>query len=468
MTLPSDSVLPTPKLVRSHPPIFASRFLKIRDKDQRVVPLQFNEVQRHYLSRASRRDLVLKARQFGFSTLFQAELFRLATTRRVTTATLGNDDDNTQKMRRIMQCFYDHLPQDFRPDRTLDNARIMTVKQTGSQVMIGTAGNKNTGRGGTYSHIHGSEVAFWPDAESIIAASLQAGNPVVALESTPNGAQGWFYERCMEALDGGRDWRLHFYPWWWGADYMLPLDPDEEIVYSDEEAALADRAGLSPEQIKWRRSKQRELKHLFPQEYPEDPRSCFLLSGSSFFGNLEGVYTAPFYEKPSPQEGHVYVGGLDWGQMADYTVLSIGDATTKEQVHLRRINKMPWSLMREQIARDCIHWNVSMLWAEINSASSNVEELADLFPSVTPFSTTNETKTRGVNGLYEALHSDGWKLQPVPEQKQELAAFQAKQLSTGTWTYAAPSGQHDDIVIADMLMVHGASQPIMSEWKILS
>src|SRR5512147_1776321 len=118
--------------------------------------------------------------------------------------------------------------------------------------------------------MHGSEVAFWPDAERIIAGAMQGGNPDVVLESTPNGAQGYFYERCMEALRGDGVWSLHFYPWWWDDNYRIPLDVGEQPALIGDENQLVEKFGLSYEQIKWRRSKTKELGRLFIQEYPED------------------------------------------------------------------------------------------------------------------------------------------------------------------------------------------------------
>src|SRR6185369_11301344 len=111
----------------------------------------------------------------------------------------------------------------------------------------------------------------------------------VALESTPNGAQGFFYEKCMEALSGNSVWKLHFYPWWWDDEYKLPLTVEEMTFgwfYSDDEQKLIAEHSLTDEQIKWRREKVKELGRLFPQEYPEDVVSCFLTSGNSYFGDL--------------------------------------------------------------------------------------------------------------------------------------------------------------------------------------
>ena len=60
-------------------------------------------------------------------------------------------------------------------------------------------------------------------------------------------------------------------------------------VFADSEGAFS----LTPEQLKWRRNKKLELKEFFKQEYPEDPLTCFLTSGNSYFGDMSNVFTAP-------------------------------------------------------------------------------------------------------------------------------------------------------------------------------
>ena len=50
-----------------------------------------------------------------------------------------------------------------------------------------------------------------------------------------------------------------------------------------EEIGLVRAWGLSLRQIKWRRSKQRELRDRFAQEYPESDVTCFLVSGRCCF-----------------------------------------------------------------------------------------------------------------------------------------------------------------------------------------
>src|SRR5690349_9984024 len=114
--------IPSPSEVAKSPTLFAKHFLKIMDKRDKIIPLVHNTMQAHYLANRTPRDLILKARQIGFSTAIQGELFRYVVTRPARTLTLANDDENTQKLRRMADRFYDKLPMDFRPERALANA----------------------------------------------------------------------------------------------------------------------------------------------------------------------------------------------------------------------------------------------------------------------------------------------------------------------------------------------------------
>jgi len=346
-----------------------------------------------------------------------------------------------------------------KPERKYANATLTTYPVHDSTATIATAGNQQAGRGDTYTDFHGSEVAFWPDAEKIVAGAMQGGNPDVILESTPNGAQGYFYELCMEALDGDSVWTLHFYPWWWDDEYRIPLDDGETLEYTEEEAALADAHRLEPEQIKWRRLKQKELKHLFKQEYPEDPRTCFLTSGNSYFGDVSGCFTAPLHVEPILpvytetgqliDKGHQYVMGLDFAQTVDYTVLIVIDRTTGEMVDYLRINKLQWKEQRKRIAEMYFKWGGGLLHAENNSIGSvNIEALRNIGVQVAPFNTTNDSKARIMSTLRSSLESGALKLQKWDVLEHEMNIFVSSQTPSGIWRLAAEEGGHDDTVIA--------------------
>ena len=196
-------------------------------------------------------DLVLKARQFGISTCIQGDFFREVTTGSATTLTLAHDTETTQKLRRIAQRFYNNLPENFRPARKYSNNRIATYPDFDSEALIATAGNVQTGRGGTYSHFHGSEVAFWVDAEALVAGAMQGGEPYVVLESTPNGAQGSSINCAWKPSTAIANGDCTFTPGGSMDSTGLSSMRSEELVYTDDEQALVEKYNLSPEQIKW-------------------------------------------------------------------------------------------------------------------------------------------------------------------------------------------------------------------------
>lgn len=459
-TVVATARIPTKFEVISNPEWFAATFLKIQDKSKALIPLQWNPIQRKLMGSLASRNLVLKSRQVGITTAIQAEAFRRAVTSSQAILTLSHDSDSTELLRLMQDRYYDNCwMEGAQPARKYANASLTTYPEYDSTTAIGTAGNLKIGRGSTWTFLHGSEVAFWKDAESIIAGALQGGDPQVILESTPNGASGYFYELCMEALAGRGAWKLHFFPWWEDPTYAIPLEPGEVLTFAEDEMYLIERHNLGADQIKWRRSKQQELKRLFKQEYPEDPVSCFLTSGDSYFGEiLEGVFTAP--SGATYQPGHVYTMGLDWGQSSDFTFAPVFDRTTNVQVDFLHINHQPWKEMRRRIRNLYTKWHCQVAKAEVNSIGSvNVEELQADGLYIEPFETSNESKGKLMGDYYDRLEN-GLKLMDWGVQKSEHYSFVATQLPSGVWRLAGKDNSHDDTVIGDALGATARMQPL--------
>lgn len=454
----------TPLQVVSDPQIFAEKFLKIIDKQDRLIPFRWNSVQKKLHNEKTGRDLVLKARQMGITTFEQGDIFRDLVTKTTRAITLSHDDTTTQIIRQTADRFYEHCAfNDIKPSRRYANATMATYMDYDSMHVIGTAGNTEVGRGGSYSRFHGSEVAKWKDAEKIMAGAMQGGNPQILLESTPNGAQGFFYQKAMEALDGNSIWKLHFFPWWDYDNYRIPNVSVAKDNLSDEEKLLIAKHKINYDQIEWRRFKMRELGRLFSQEYPEDPVSCFLTSGNSYFGDLTGVFTAPL--NTEYQQGHEYTAGLDFGQTHDYTAMPVFDKTVKCQVDLLHIRDLPWAEQRQRIKGMYDKWHLDGLLAEKNSIGEpNIEALHEIGVAARPFDTTNESKAGIMSNMNEAIHFGGWKLLDIPEQKHELNTFVATQLPSGVWRLAAGGDGHDDIVMGDAL---GIWQATNQDWLML-
>jgi hypothetical protein len=446
----------TPHQIANDPRLFAATFLKILNKQKELRPLTLNAAQADFHAHRTGRDLILKARQLGFSTYVQGEMFRRTVTSTRSTITLAHDDTTTGLLRRMADRYYENCRfNDIQPQRKYANAGLTTYPELNSEAIIAKAGSQDVGRGATLTDFHGSEVAFWPDAEKIIGGAMQGGSPDVVLESTPNGAQGTFYEYCM---DGRGIWTLHFYPWWWDASYAI--ESETPIQYTDEEAALVAKHNLTMAQIRWRREKQKELGRLFIQEYPEDPISCFLTSGNSYFGDMTGVFTAP--ANAEYQQGHRYNAGLDFGQANDYTAMSVKDITANVEVELMRVRGLEWAEIRKRVKGVYNKWHLASLLAERNSIGEvNIEQMQKDGMSIQPFETTNQSKAEIMSDLNESIHAGGYKLLDDPAGRNEMNTFIATQTSTGLWRLAAEGEGHDDTVIARAL----ANRPAL--WAIM-
>lgn len=444
---------------------FSRAFLKILDKNMRVSPLRLNPVQKDIIKNMTDKTIILKGRQQGVSTLMQSLLYRLALTRTIKGLVLSHDDRSTQAFRRMFSRFNDHMPAEYKPEFGYNNRTIISLPATDSEIIVATAnGTGNVGRGFSFSHIHFSEYAFVNDPEPMLAGALQSGNPNVVIESTANGTGNDFYTKCMEAHHGEGIWKLLFYQWWLSPEYQKPLDFTDEIKLTNSEEILVQKHTLSLEQIKWRRYKIKELgARLFNQEYPETVELAFLASGVGYFSdieNLDELLTAKYDTEPNSDK--TYIAGLDLGRNIDYTVLSVFDLDTGNEVDLLRINRMSWNSIIERIVQKLRYWNVDTIWIENNNVGNAIpeqlldmlEENPDVNTNIRTFNSNSRTKPQLVNRFHNALENREILLLPDTQGRQELTNFTATQNMNGNWQFKASAG-HDDIVIARMLAIYG-------------
>lgn len=276
------------------------------------------------------RSLILKARQQGFSTLIEA-LFFLDTisTPNTNTLVIAHDRESTQKIFRMVQYFYKHLPHDQRPETQYANRYEYYWPKLNSSFSVGTAGSSHGGRGGTINNLHGTEVAFWSNPEDILAGLMESvpedGN--VVLESTANGVGTWHHELWLEAEQGRGNYKAFFSPWFAHDEYVREVPPGFELT--DVEHELKARHRLSDEQIAWHRWKANDLKRKMPQEHPSTPEEAFLSSGNPYFnrGLLQSRIDflrsnpAPVCEVPA---GHVRLRALQPGELTVFAVPESG------------------------------------------------------------------------------------------------------------------------------------------------
>lgn len=267
---------------------YAPRCLKIRTKDMRIVPLAPNPVQlhihealEHQIKETGRvRVLILKGRQEGCSTYVEGRFYWKVTHRKGARAyILTHEDDATKNLFEMAERYHQHCPVPVQPHTGTANAKELWFDLLDSGYRVGTAGKKETGRSGTVQFFHGSEVAFWPNAETHMAGVVQSvpdlpGTEII-LESTSAGAQGMFFQMCKDAAVGIGEYRLIFIPWFWDAGYRKDQQGFEP---TEDERAYGQEHGLDNGQLAWRRAKIHELHgaHVFRREYPATVEEAFL------------------------------------------------------------------------------------------------------------------------------------------------------------------------------------------------
>ena len=354
--------------LRGDPRPWIEQNLWIRSKHRRVIPLHFNAAQADYYEHRTLRDLILKPRQLGFTTVVEALFFADSLLRPNTTSVMiAHNLESTEQIFGIVQLFVERLP-DREKARIgkprYSNRREFFWPKINSRFLVGTAGAVSFGRGMTINNLHCSEFAQWPHPEEALLAALEAvpEDGRVVIESTAFGVGNPFHDRWVEAIEERGRFGAQFYVWWENPEYAIAGPPIKE--FSDEEMQLRTRWGLSDDQMRWRREKLRDLKDKFWQEYPEDWLRCFLASGRCIFdtgklatiaqrisgepvprrmasitvvsrragGKSETISVAPahLYIWQEPKAGEHYVIGADVGEG-----LPDGDASCAIVLHRR-------------------------------------------------------------------------------------------------------------------------------------
>lgn len=296
MTSLSDREREIRQKLKADLPHYASRCLKIRSKAQAIIPLTFNKAQLYIHEALEKqreetgkvRALILKGRQQGCSTYVGARYYHRCTHGRgLRVFILTHEDEATQNLFGMVERYHEHCPALVKPVTGAANAKELNFAKLDSGYKVGTAGTKGVGRSSTIQLFHGSEVAFWPHADTHAAGVLQAipdadGTEVI-LESTANGIGNFYHQQWSAAEAGEGDYIAVFVPWFWQDEYER--EPPQDFTRTEEEQELADLFGLSDRKLAWRRNKIVELKDplLFKQEYPCTAAEAFQTTGHDSF-----------------------------------------------------------------------------------------------------------------------------------------------------------------------------------------
>jgi hypothetical protein len=160
---------------------------------------------------------------------------------------------------------------------------------------------------------------------------------------------------------------------------------------------------------------------------------------------------------PQAPTGGQYVMGVDWGKSNDYTVISVIDVQARKQVALDRFNMIDYAVQRGRLQALTQIWRPVTILAEANSIGTPIiEQLQRDGLPVQPFTTSNASKAQIIEGLALAFERAQIDLIDDATQTMELESYEMARTATGMPKYGAPSGLHDDTVIALALSYHAA------------
>lgn len=278
----------------------------ILDVRGQKVPFKMRAEQEDLLDSCWYLNLVLKARQLGFTTFICILFLDVCLFNSNVRAGIiaHNREDAQDFFENKVNFAYDNLPPSLLSARPADTDRANKLAfANGSSIRVGTSL-----RSGTFNYLHVSEFgkicARYPEkAREIVTGAfntIHAGQ-YIFVESTAEGQAGYFHDYCMEAERRDQSgikpnqlqFKLHFYAWWKCRSYVL----DPATVYISRElkeyfAELRDKHGivLTPEQMAWYAAKASTQGEDMFREFPSTSEEAFKASTQGAYYQKQMAY----------------------------------------------------------------------------------------------------------------------------------------------------------------------------------
>ncbi len=212
--------------------------------DGLVMKFQPNRMQRRLLARLHNRNVIVKARQLGMTTLVAILWLDTALFSKdpIRCGIIAHEREAAEAIFRDKVLFaYDRLPDEVKamfPIKSQNKTEILFAHNDAS-IRVATSM-----RSGTIHRLHVSEFGkicrkYPAKAREVLAGSIPAvpTSGVVIIESTAEGEDGGFHDMAMRAQAlrekrvqlSRKDFKIHFFGWWEDAAYSLD-DADETAL----------------------------------------------------------------------------------------------------------------------------------------------------------------------------------------------------------------------------------------------
>lgn len=267
---------------------------QIKNKAGKAVPFRMNWAQTKLFDELWYLNLILKARQLGFTTLIQITMLDacLFTSNTNAGVIAHTREDAEAFFSDKIKFAYDHLDDGIRNLRpaTQDSARSLAFNNS-SKIRVGTSL-----RSGTFQYLHVSEFgkicAKSPEkAKEVVTGAfntVEAGQ-FMFVESTAEGNSGDFFDMCELAQKAEMmglkltklDFKFHFFAWWQDPNYALDdedtsitlITREDEEYFQKIESEIGQK--LTANQRAWYVKKAQTQGDGMKREYPSTPREAF-------------------------------------------------------------------------------------------------------------------------------------------------------------------------------------------------
>lgn len=278
--------------------VLKSQYLRLNnlysiiDPYSREIPFRMNPAQEQLYWNASHRNIILKARQHGFSTLIAIWALDVALfNSNVNVVIVADSEDNAKEIFRTKIAFaYEKLPEAIKERKRARRSRQEELLfSNNSSIRVTT-----NARSGTVQFLHVSEFGkiahYYPDkARELRSGSFETVHKGMRIfvESTAMGYSGHFFELCDQARKREQesrpmtdlDWKFHFFPWFDHPDYYID-NPEQVVIPSDTREyldGLEANLGISltEGQKAWYAIKYENLDDDIMSEHPSTPDEAF-------------------------------------------------------------------------------------------------------------------------------------------------------------------------------------------------
>jgi hypothetical protein len=241
--------------------------------------------------------------------------------------------------------------------------------------------------------------------------------------STPKG-RNWFYDLFTRGED--------------------PHEPD----YAAFQFSSSDSPYFPSEE--WEDAKRTLPADVFRQEY----EAQFLEDSAGVFRNVSSCL---FPERALTREDRAgaVVIGCDVAKHTDFTVLVAMNQRTGRCFDMERFNQLDWPIQKDRILAFARKWRGRLLLDATGVGDPIYDDLARRYSNIEPFKFSSTSKVELVQRLIVAVEQQkvSW-----PEEWQvltnEMQRYEYEISPRGHISYNAPSGFHDDCVMALALANH--------------